>query len=49
MSGTASTFSSSRVKITPFAKKPGFSRRSLLSTIASTWNVRIVWSTAGLT
>src|SRR5262249_21324019 len=48
-SGTASTSSSSRVCTVPFAKKPGFSTRSALSTSASTAKVRVVWSTAGLT
>ncbi len=40
-SGTASTLASTRVRTTPFAKNPGFSWRSLLSTSASTANVRV--------
>src|SRR5262249_3949102 len=48
-SGAASTFSSRWVWTAPLAKKPGLSTRSPFSTSASTANVRVVWSTAGLT
>jgi hypothetical protein len=40
-SGTASTFSSTLVSTTPFAKKPGFRTRSVFSTSASTGKVRV--------